>query len=285
MLNIFKKAQENKYAIGAFNVSNLEQIKAIFLAAQNLKSPIIISASEGEAKFIGKKHLRAIIDSYKKETGVEVILHQDHGKSFETIKDSIDAGYDSVQFDGSKLSFEENVEETKRIVEYARSKGVKNVEAEFNHLEGQSALIEKIELKKENFTDPSQAKDFVERTGVDALAVVIGNLHGVFKDCQNPKLDIDRLKEIREAVGQDVNLVLHGGSGIAEDDIKEAVKNGIVKINVNTELRMAYTNSLKKTLEDNPDQNTPYKIMPLVVEAVQKVVEDKIKLFGSDNKL
>jgi len=283
MLGVLKEAKENKYAVGAFNVSNLEQVKAIFQAAQNLKSPIIISTSEGEAKFMGKKNIRAIIDSYKKQTGVKAILHQDHGKDFNSIKESIDAGYDSVQFDGSKLGLEENIAETKKIVEYAQSKGVKNIEAEFNHLEGKSALIEKIELKPENYTDPKQAKDFVQKTGINGLAVVIGNLHGVFKDCENPRLDIERLKQIGEAIGPDVNLVLHGGSGIAEQDVKKAIENGIVKINVNTELRMAYTNTLKKALKDNPNQITPYKIMPPVVEAVQAKVEQKIKLFGGDS--
>ena len=284
MLDIFKKAQENKYAIGAFNISNLEQTKAIIQAAQKLQSPVIISTSEGESKFIGKKQIKAIIDVYRQETGLPIILHLDHGKSFEVIKEAVEAGYDSVHFDGSELSFEENVEITKKIVDFAGEKGVKNIEGEIGYLRGESSVQEAVEIKEEDLTDPKQALEFIEKTGVDSLAIAIGNIHGVFKSSQNPHLFLDRLEKIYARVG-DKFLVLHGGSGTPEEDIKKAIQLGIVKINVNTKLRVAYTSSLKKTLQDNPNQTTPYKIMPPVIEAVQKVVEEKIKLFGSDNKI
>jgi ketose-bisphosphate aldolase len=285
MLEIFKQAKENKYAIGAFNVSNLEQLKAIVEAARNLKSPIIVATSEGESRFIGKKQIRALIDAYKQETNLPIILHLDHGKSFEVIQEAIEAGYDSVHFDGSELSFEENLAETKKIVDWAREKGVKNIEGELGYLRGKSTIQEKLEIKQEDLTDPKQALEFIEQTGVDSLAMAIGNIHGVFKSAQNPNLFLDRLEEINKVVGDQVGLVLHGGSGTPEEDIKKAIPLGIVKINVNTELRMAYTNALKKSFQDNPDKITPYKIMPPVIEAVQKVVEEKIKLFGSDNKV
>ena len=280
MLEIFQKAKENKYAIGAFNVSNLEQLKAIIQAAKKLQSPVIVSTSQGESKFIGKKQIRALIDSYKKD--LPIFLHLDHGKSFEIVQEAIEAGYDSVHFDGSELDFEENVAVTKKIVDLAKEKGIKNVEGELTHMLGQSSIEEAIEIKEEDLTDPDQALEFVEKTGVNSLAVAIGSIHGIFKSGQNPHLFLDRLKQIENKIGDKAFLVLHGSSGTPEEDIKKAIELGIVKVNVNTELRLAYTNTLKKTLKDNPDQTTPYKIMPSVVEAVQKVVEEKIKLFGSD---
>ena len=283
MLDIFKKAKEGKYAIGAFNVSNLEQLKAIVLAVQNLKSPVLISTSQGESDFIGMKQLRALIDVYKKETDLSLILHLDHGKSLEIIEKAIDAGYDSVHFDGSVLDFEENVKVTEQVVKLAKERGINNVEGELGYLRGGSTIHEAIEIKPEDLTNAKQAQEFVERTGVDSLAIAIGNIHGISKTGQNPHLFLDKLEEISKLIN--ISLVLHGGSGIPEEDIKKAIELGIVKINVNTELRIAYTEALKKYLEINPNKVTPYKIMSPVVDAVQKTVEKKIKLFGSDNKL
>lgn len=285
MLDIFKKAEENKYAIGAFNISNLEELKAIVLAAQNLKSPVIIATSQGESKFIGKRQAVALVEAYKKETDFPLFLHLDHGASLKEVKEAIEAGYDSVHFDGSALNFRENIEVTKKIVDLAREKGISNVEGELTHILGKSAIQEKVEIKEKDLTDPDQALEFVEKTGVSSLAIAFGSIHGIFKSGQNPHLFLDRLKQIQDKVGDKAYLVLHGSSGTPEEDLKKAVEIGIDKINVNTELRIAYTNALKKTLEDNPDQITPYKIMSPVVKAVQKVVEEKIKLFGSERQI
>ena len=285
MLDIFKKAKENKYAVGAFNVSNLEQIKAIVLAAQNLKSPVLICTSQGESEFIGKKQIRALINVYKEETGLPLILHMDHGKTFEIVEEAINAGYDSVHFDGSGLSFEENIKVTSQIVEFAKEKGIKNVEGELGYLRGGSTIQDAVEIKKEDLTDPNQVQEFIEQTGIDSLAIAIGNIHGVFKSDKNPHLFLDRLEEINKAVSNNVGLVLHGGSGTPEEDVKKAIQLGVVKVNVNTELRMAYTNTLKNILENNLNEVAPYKLMSSVIEIVQKIVEDKIRLFGSDNKL
>ena len=285
MLDIFKKAKENKYAVGAFNVSNLEQIKAIVLAAQNLKSPVLICTSQGESEFIGKKQIRALINVYKEETGLPLILHMDHGKTFEIVEEAIEAGYDSVHFDGSGLSFEENIKVTSQIVEFAKEKGIKNVEGELGYLRGGSTIQDAVEIKKEDLTDPNQVQEFIEQTGIDSLAIAIGNIHGVFKSDKNPHLFLDRLEEINKAVSDNVGLVLHGGSGTPEEDVKKAIQLGVVKVNVNTELRMAYTNTLKNILENNLNEVAPYKLMSSVIEIVQKIVEDKIRLFGSDNKL
>ena len=282
MLEIFKKAQENKYAIGAFNASNSEQVRAIVQAAQKLQGPIIISTSQGESKFLNMRQIRAIVDAWKQETGLSIILHLDHGRSLEIIEQAIEAGYDSVHFDGSELDFEKNVKMTKKVVDLAREKGIMNIEGELGYLRGKSAVQEAVEIKEQDLTDPKQAEEFVEKTGVDSLAIVIGNIHGVFKSSENPQLFLDRLEKINSQINNRAFLVLHGGSGTPDEDIQRAIKLGIVKINVNTELRVAYTESLKKSLQDNPQETTPYKIMPLVVEAVQKVVEEKIKLFRGE---
>ncbi len=285
MLNIFQRAKQEKYAIGAFNISNLEQLKGIIGAAVKLKSPILIATSEGESKFLGKKQIRVLIDAYKQETGLPIWLHLDHGKSFETIEEAIEAGYDSVHFDGSALDFKENVTISRKVVKLAKKYKIKNVEGEIGYLRGKSALGQEEEAKEEDLTNPEQALEFVKKTGVDSLAIAIGNVHGVFKSGKNPNLRIDCLIEIEQKLRKKAFLVLHGGSGTPEEDIIKAVNNGIAKVNVNTELRVAYTHSLKDSLDSNPDQTTPYKIMPPVVDAVQEIVENKIILFGSDYKV
>ncbi len=285
MLNFFQKAKNEKYAIGAFNVSNLEQLKGILAAAAKMKSPVLIATSEGESNFLGRKQIRALVDVYKQKTDLPIWLHLDHGKSFEIIEQAIEAGYDSVHFDGSGLDFKENVSISKKVVELAQKHRLKNVEGEIGFLRGESSLGQEVETKEEDLTDPNQALEFVKKTGVNSLAIAIGNIHGVAKIGKNPNLRIDRLIEIEKKLKGKAFLVLHGGSGTPEEDIIKAVNNGITKVNVNTELRLAYTQALKKSLENNPDQTTPYKIMPPVVDAVQKIVENKIILFGSDYKI
>lgn len=284
MLDIFKKAKENKYAIGAFNTSGFEGIRAIMQAAQKLNKPVIISTSPSEKKFVGGKQIKAAVDAWRKETNLPIVLHLDHGKSLEAVKEAIDDGYDSVHFDGSGLSFEENVEITKKVVEFAKSNSVLNVEGEMGYLRGGSTLHEAVEIKEEDLTVPSEALRFVEETGVNTLAIAIGNIHGITKNenLKNPSLFLDRLREIRDCLNDKAFLCLHGGSGTPEEDIKKAIELGIVKINVNTELRMAYTKSLRDFLRENPKEVKPHNIMTPVVEAVQKVVEGKIRLFSGE---
>ena len=283
--NYFQKAQKEGWAIGHFNISNLETLRAIVQAAQNLKSPVIFGTSEGESKFIGLKQVVALAKSFKEETGLPIFLNLDHGKSFEYIGEAIDLGYDAVHFDGSKLSLEENIKIAKEVVDYAHKKGVL-VEGEVGFIAGASELLERApEIKEEDLTNPDDALRFINETGADSLAVNIGTFHGIEIYGENPHINLQKLKEIKNKVGDRVFLVLHGGSGTPEEDIKEAIKLGIVKININTELRLAFTNTLKQVLRENPKETTPYKYMSKVIGAVQKVVEDKIKLFGSDNKI
>ena len=283
-LQTLKNAQRSKYAVGQFNISTDEQIKAIVEIAKDLKSPIIIATSESERKFIGAKQVVALVESWRKETGLPIILNADHCKSIESVKEAIDAGYDMVQFDGSNLSFEENTEITKQVLEYAKSKNPDIiVEAELGYLRGGSEIHkEKIEIKEEDLTKPEEAKKFVEETGIDALAVVIGNLHGI--QAESKKLFLDRLKEIQKAVPNTL-LVLHGGSDTREKDIKEAIKLGIVKININTELRVAYSDALEKEIKEHPGEVRPYKILASTIEETKKVVAKKIELFGSGGKI
>jgi len=284
IIQIFKNAQKEKYAIGQFNISTDEQIKAIVEIAQELKSPIIIATSESERKFIGVKQVVALVESWRKETGLPIILNADHCKGFESVKEAIDAGYDMVQFDGSSLSFAQNTEITKQVLEYAKSKNPDIiVEAELGYLRGGSEIHkEKIEIKEEDLTKSEEAKKFVAETGIDALAVVIGNSHGI--QAESKKLFLDRLKEIKKAVPKTL-LVLHGGSDTQEKDIKEAIKLGIVKININTELRVAYSNALGKEIKEHPEEVKPYKILASAIEETKKVVAKKIELFGSKGKV
>jgi len=289
MKEILKQAQQKKYAIGSFNFSTAEILKAIVVAAKELKAPIIVSTSPGEADFIGMREAAALAGAWRIGAKLPIILNLDHGKSPEVIKKAIAAGYNAIHFDGSTLPYLENVRQTKEIVDYARA--VEKtfdrqiiVEGELGYLRGSSTIhLEKLKIEPEDLTSPEQVKDFVDHTGVDSLAIVIGNAHGIYTKSIE-KLDLKRLTQIKKAIGDDVFLVLHGGSGIFDDDIKKAVKRGIVKININTEIRVAYKEALSEELKEAPRETTPYKILEPSFEAVREVVKEKIKLFGSRNK-
>jgi len=281
-IELLKKARKGKYAIGQFNVSTDEQIKAIVEAAKDLKSPIIIGTSESEREFIGTKQVVALVETWKRETGLPIILNADHCKSFESAKEAIDSGYPAINIDASSLPFEENIKLTKQVADYAENKNPDIiVEGELGYLRGSSEIHkEKIEIKEEDLTDPKQAREFIERTGIDSLAVVIGNTHGIETE-KEPHLFLDRLKKIQKAA-PDTFLVLHGGSKTPEEDIRQAIKLGIVKININTELRIAYSDALEKEIKEHPDELKPYKILAPAVEETKKIVVEKIKLFGSE---
>ena len=275
----FQKAKKEKWAIGQFNFSTMGQFRGILDAAQKLKSPIIVGTSEGESGFLDLGYAVEMIRFWREKMNIPVFLNLDHGKSFKYAKEAIDRGYDTVQFDGSELSFEENIKITKEVVDYAHKKGIL-VEGELGVIGEAGDNIDKKE-KERNFTNLDNIDEFIKKTNVDRLAVSIGNVHGVSKEM--PTLDLDRLKEIKKRA--EIYLVLHGGSGISDEDIKEAIAIDISKINVNTEIRIAWRESLEKTLKDNPREVKSYKILPQVSEAVQKVVEEKIELFGSVNRL
>ncbi len=282
---IFKKADEGAYAIPQLNISSADQMRAVVEAAIELKSPIMFGTSEGEAKFLGLKQAVLLSGFYEKELGVDVILNADHTKSLEMVKQYLDAGYNSIHFDGSLLPYEENLKLTKKAVDMAKeiSEDI-SVEGELGQIggTGSSKVFEgAVEIKEEYLTNPKQALEFVEATGVDRLGVSIGNMHGISK-VSVPKLDMERLKELQEILKGKCLLVLHGGSGIPDEDIKKAVELGIRKININTELRVAFSSGIKEKLEEG--EITPYKFIAPAQKKMAEVVKEKILLCGSDNK-
>ena len=280
-----KEAEEKEVAIGHFNISNLEALHGIYNAARKLDLPIIIGLSEGEEDFIEREEAVALIRTIRERDNYPIFLNADHHYSFEKVKACIDAGFDTVIIDAVKLPFEENVALTKKCVDYASEINKKNrravlVEAELGFIGTSSKVLDKMPegVSKETMTKPEDAKYFVEKTGINLLAPSVGNVHGMVKG-GNPRLDIERIKEIREAAG--VPLVLHGGSGIADEDFVNAIKAGISVIHINTEIRVAYKEALEKYLKENPNEVAPYKILQPAVEAISKVVEARLKLFNN----
>ena len=269
----FGRAKKEKWAIGQFNFSTLEQLKAIVSAAKKLKSPVILGTSQGEANFFGLEEATLLRDLYRKKFPY-IYLNLDHGKNIDLIKKAIDLGYDCVHFDGSSLDFEENLKITKKIVRYAHKKRCL-VEGEIKSIQGSSEVHKKLP-REILLEDIEKAKEFVKKTEVDSLAINIGNLHGVY--AKSIRLKIDHLQKIKKAIP--VFLVLHGGSGTSKKDIKEAIKNGVVKINVNTELRITWRETLEKILRKHRGTVKPYNILPEVISAIEKVVTTKINLFN-----
>lgn len=277
--DLYLNAKKDNYAVGAFNVSTLEAIKAVINAAMKLKSPIVIETSEKEMAFLDPALVFDIVKELAENLRIQVGLHLDHGKSIDTVKQAIAAGYTSIHIDGSSLSYEDNVRLTQEAVSLAHAKNI-TVEGELGHIAGSSEKHdEKITINQDMLTDPGLAKKFVKETGVDILAVSIGNIHGVYTS--GPKLDFVRLQELKE-IG--LPMSLHGGSGITEDQVKRAIGLGITKINVNTELREAYTDTLRTELAEDLDEIVPYEYLPEEIEAIEDVVERKIRMFGSENR-
>jgi len=293
-------ARRKAYAVGAFNINNLETVLAVSEAAAEEKSPAIVAVTPSAIKYAGLPYLAKIAKTAAEPSAVPMSLHLDHGEDFETASKCIAAGFTSVMIDGSHLKFEDNIALTKRVVDLAHPKGV-SVEAELGRLAG---IEEKtVEEKEAILTDPSAAKEFVNRTNVDALAVAVGTSHGAYKFKAEPKLDFERLKTISEKV--DVPLVLHGASsvpawiiekatkygaqlegakGIPEEHIKKAISLGIAKINIDTDLRLAFTATVREVLTNLPKEFDPRKILGPAKEAMKEVVKGKMRLFGSSGK-
>jgi len=280
-----KEAGENKVAIGHFNISNIEALHGIYNAAKRLSVPVIIGVSEGEEEFIGRDEVVALIKEIHENDNYPIFLNADHHYSFDSVKNALDAGYDSAIIDAVKLPLEENISLTKKCIDYAKELLQKEgrdilIEAELGFIGQSSKLLDSIPegISEATMTKPEDAKYFVEQTGVDLLAPSVGNVHGMIKG-GNPKLDIERIKEIREACG--VPLVLHGGSGISDEDFTNAIKAGISIIHINTEIRVAYKEALEKYLKENPTEVAPYKILKPAVEAIEQVVYNRLKLFNN----
>ncbi|WP_026486859.1 class II fructose-1,6-bisphosphate aldolase [Caldanaerobius polysaccharolyticus] len=275
---ILQKANEGGYAVGAFNTSNLEITQAIIQAAEEEKAPVIIQVSMSAIKYAGIENIAAIVTTAAKNARVPVALHLDHGTDFDVVMQCLRHGWTSVMFDGSKYPFEENVAITRNIVNIAHPMGV-SVEAELGKIGGTEDHIT-VDEREATMTDPDEAVRFVEQTGVDYLAIAIGTAHGVYKG--EPKLDFDRLKKIKSLLN--MPIVLHGASGVPEESIVKAVELGVNKINIDTDLRQAFNSSLRRYLNENPDQYDPRKILAVPREAMKNVVAQKIRMFGSAGK-
>ena len=271
-------ARKEGYAIPAFNIHNLETIKLVVEAANELRSAVIFAGTPGTFSYGGRDYLQAIVEVAANKYDLPIALHMDHHEQFDEIKASIDLGTKSVMIDASYASYEENIKIVKEVVEYAHARGV-TVEAELGRLGGvEDDLI--VDDADAFYTDPKMAKDYVIQTKIDSLAVAIGTAHGTYK--KEPKLDIKRLKKIRDVV--DVPLVLHGASGVSPEVVKACIKNGICKVNIATELKIAFSNALREYLIKNPEVNDPRKYMEPAKAAMRQVVEDKIKMCMSDHR-
>ncbi len=302
---MFKKAYEGGYAIGAFNVNNMEIVQGIVEACKELNSPVILQASGGARKYAHSAYLTHMVQAAVEETGLPIALHLDHGASFELCKDCIDSGFTSVMIDGSHLDYEENVAVTKKVVEYAHERNV-TVEGELGQLAGIEDDV-KVESDKANYTDPEQVQDFVSRTGVDSLAIAIGTSHGAFKfkPGQKPQLRFDILKDVMDRL-PGFPIVLHGASsvmpeyvamvnqfggemadaiGIPEDMLREAASMAVCKINVDSDLRLAMTAGIRKHLAENPSHFDPRQYLGDGRQFIHDVVKHKIEtVLGSAGK-
>ena len=299
---MFKRAYEGGYAIGAFNVNNMEIIQGIVEAAKEEKSQLILQVSAGARKYASPIYLKKLVEAAVEDSGLDIVLHLDHGEDFEICKKCVDDGFTSVMIDASYLPFEENIKLTKQVVEYAHSHGVV-VEAELGRLAG---VEDAVNVSKEDatYTDPDEAVEFVERTGVDSLAIAIGTSHGAYKFAGEPKLDFERLEIISKKL-EGFPLVLHGAStvlpefvdmcnkyggdipgaqGVPEEMLRRAASLGVCKINIDTDLRLAMTAAIRKHLVENPSDFDPRKYLGPARLAIKEMVQHKIKnVLGSSN--
>lgn len=273
-----KEAEDKGVAIGHFNISNLEALHGIYKAAKKLDVPVIIGLSEGEEDFVGRTEAVGMIKAIREKENFPIFLNADHHRSFERVKQSIDAGFDSVIFDGVDLTFEENVKVAKECVNYAKNTGKEVlVEAELGYIGSGSNIKDTIPEGAGIKTDSAEAKKFVELTGVDMLAPSVGSVHGLIKSGK-PHIDGELVAEIKKVTG--VPLVLHGGSGLRDEDFVNAIKSGISIIHISTEIRLAYDEAVKKFLAENPNEITPYKILEPAVDAIEKIVFERLELFN-----
>ena len=299
---MFARAHKEGYAVGAFNVNNMEIIQGIMEAAQEEKAPLILQVSAGARRYAGQTYIRKLIEAALEETDHPLALHLDHGQDFEICKACIDGGFSSVMFDGSHLEYEENIRVTKQVVEYAHERGVV-VEAELGRLAG---VEDDVSSDESIYTDPDQAVEFVERTGCDSLAIAIGTSHGAYKFTGEARLDFDRLEKITNMLPE-YPIVLHGSSsvpqefvkmaneyggdigsarGVPEELLRKAATFGVCKINIDTDIRLAMTANIRKYFAENPSHFDPRQYLKPARQAVKDMVQHKIKhVLGCSNKI
>lgn len=270
------KADKEGYAVGAFNVENMEMVMAVIRACEELRAPAILQTTPSTVKYAGLDMYLANVAEAAKKASVPIALHLDHGDSFELAMQALRTGYTSIMIDGSKLPFEENIALSKAVADACRPSGIP-VEAELGKVGGKE---DDMNCDDPGYTDPADAKRFVEETGISSLAVAIGTAHGIYKG--EPKLDFDRLSEIRKVVN--IPLVLHGASGVPDESVRECIRRGISKVNFATELRIAYSDGIKSFLKDNPDAFDPKKYCKVGMDKVTELVKNKIKVCGSNSK-
>jgi fructose-bisphosphate aldolase class II len=302
--DMFAKAHKSDYAVGAFNVNNMEIIQGIADAAKLENAPLILQVSAGARKYAKPVYLLKLVEAAMADTGLDICLHLDHGEDFDICKKCVDDGFTSVMIDGSKYPLEENIALTKQVVEYAHAKGVV-VEAELGRLAGIEDNIN-VDARSSSFTDPDEAVEFVERTGVDSLAIAIGTSHGAYKFKGEPYLDFERLKTINKLL-PDTPLVLHGAStvlpefvskcnqyggnipgakGVPEEMIRTAAKYGVCKVNIDTDLRLAMTAEIRRHLTEHPEDFDPRKYLGPARNAIRDMVQHKIRnVLGASNQL
>ncbi len=277
--NYLQQAKEGKYAIGHFNFATEDVLKAVVAGAKEAGAPcVMVGTSEGEADFVGLLEAVAMVKAVAADMQFPVFLNADHFKSFEKCKAAIDAGYDAIIIDASKLPNDQNISLTKQVVEYARSVNPDiSVEGELGYLKGSSQVQQKIEVSAADYSKPEEVADFVAQAGVDRMAVVFGNIHGIVTE-QEEKLDIDHFSKIVAAAPAPA-YVLHGASGLKDEDVRSAIQAGIANVHFNTELRVAYHDKLKEEMTTMPDETTPYKYLGPAAEEVKKLVAAKTLLF------
>jgi fructose-bisphosphate aldolase class II len=299
---LFEKAYREQYAVGAFNINDMEIIQGVTEAIAEEKAPVILQVSAGARKYARQEYLLHLVRAAMECTGIDCVLHLDHGEDFEICKACVDGGFTSVMIDGSKYPFEENIALTKKVAEYAHSKGVP-VEAELGKLAGVEDNVS-VADKDAIYTDPAQAEEFVKRTGCDSLAVAIGTSHGAYKFKGEPKLDFERLEKIKKLL-PGFPLVLHGASsapadlvkvcndyggnipgarGVPEEMISQATKMGVCKVNIDTDLRLAMTGAIRKVFAESPGEFDPRKYLGPARDAIKQVVKRKIKFLGCAGK-
>lgn len=300
---MFARALNDDYAVGAFNVNNMEIIQGIADAAHQEDAPLILQVSAGARKYARSIYLLKLVEAAIADTRLDIVLHLDHGEDFEICKKCVDDGFTSVMIDGSRYPFEKNIALTRQVVDYAHARGVV-VEAELGKLAGVEDNIS-VDAPSATFTDPLEAKEFVERTGADSLAIAIGTSHGAYKFKGTPYLDFERLNQIHRLL-PDTPLVLHGAStvlpefvercnhyggkipgaqGVPEEMIREAAKHGVCKVNIDTDLRLAMTAEVRKFLSENPKEFDPRKYLGSARDAINSMVRHKIKnVLGASNK-
>ena len=279
---MLKKAQKERYAVGAFNANNMEIIQAIIETAEEEKAPVILQASQGAIKYAGLDSIVAMVKVMAEKVNISVALHLDHGTDYHQNIKCLRAGFTSLMYDGSKLPFDENVEMTKKVVEMAHACDIP-VEAELGQIgkmgdsDEPGVALEKV---KESMAVPEEALKFVELTEIDFLAAAVGTIHG----CRTPfaKLDIPRIERIRELTG--VPLVLHGASGANDEEIKKGIAAGICKINIDTRIRMKFTEKMREIMKSNPEEIDPRKILGPAKDAAKEIIRDRIRIFGCNGK-